>query len=110
MSDEPRSYPFSQSDLTLKSRTVDKPHIDHADREENDLEMKCPKCANRGRFRIPVTVGRIVTPNGHEDDPMAADEEYDGDSPCECAYCQHSGTVHDFQMASAISLEPKGAS
>jgi hypothetical protein len=63
----------------------------------NCLEgMRCPQCGSEGPFRIRCEVLVLFEDDGSIEELSGS--EWDDDSLCECAECDHSGAVKDFTI------------
>jgi hypothetical protein len=61
----------------------------------NCLEgFRCPECGEEGPFFVEVTKQVLLTDSGSEE--CGSDEYWNADSYCRCFYCDHEGTIKDF--------------
>jgi hypothetical protein len=58
------------------------------------MGFQCPECKSYGPFHILVTTMVLMSDEGTEE--SGGDQEWDKDSYCACANCDHNGTVRDF--------------
>jgi hypothetical protein len=64
----------------------------------NCLEgIKCPKCESHQPFDISARTTVMMFDDGSDPEDSHGDLEWDNDSFCRCASCNHTGKVSDFR-------------
>lgn len=66
----------------------------------DELDLACPSCGQADELIIDIKTLARVTAYGSEPD---GDHEWDRDSFCQCAACDHKGIVADFTITRAPS-------
>jgi hypothetical protein len=90
----PAAVKMTAAELLTKFPDMEGKHP--SDEQESDsllLDMACPACGQRDRFRIGFHGTADVDDDSSSDD---GDHEWDADDHCTCQKCSHRGDVKDF--------------
>jgi hypothetical protein len=69
---------------------------------------RCPNCGDAEKFRIDRAVQHLtvyLSDDGTEDGNGGVETDFPDDASCSCLSCGHAGTVKDFLLATADTVE-----